>query len=121
MEGGIMAKWMEACKKKELEEGAMKSFVIEGQEIVIAMVKSNYYAVRGRCPHLGGKLAEGKLEGTVITCPLHGSQFDIADGHVIRWTNLSGFMAKVGQAVKPAKPLVTYRVKLEGDAVMVEI
>jgi 3-phenylpropionate/trans-cinnamate dioxygenase ferredoxin subunit len=63
----------------------------------------------------------GKLEGTVITCPLHGSQFDITDGHVIRWTNLSGFMAKVGQAVKPAKPLATYRVKLEGDAVMVEI
>jgi hypothetical protein len=36
---------------------------------------------------MGGRLWEGKLEGTIVTCPLHGSQFDLSDGHVIRWTN----------------------------------
>jgi nitrite reductase/ring-hydroxylating ferredoxin subunit len=36
------------------------------------------------CPHAGGRLSEGTLEGTVITCPLHGSQFDVCSGARLR-------------------------------------
>ena len=35
-----------------------------------------------KCSHLGGPLSEGKIEGTNIQCPWHGSQFDLATGAV---------------------------------------
>lgn len=36
------------------------------------------------CPHAGALLSEGALEGAVITCPLHGSQFDVCTGERLR-------------------------------------
>jgi nitrite reductase/ring-hydroxylating ferredoxin subunit len=36
------------------------------------------------CPHAGARLSEGALEGTVVTCPLHGSQFDVCSGARLR-------------------------------------
>lgn len=41
-------------------------------------------AVADRCPHAGATLSEGELEGTVLTCPRHGSQFDVTDGSRVR-------------------------------------
>lgn len=37
-----------------------------------------------RCTHAGAPLAEGKLDDDVLTCPWHGSQFNITNGAVIR-------------------------------------
>jgi nitrite reductase/ring-hydroxylating ferredoxin subunit len=42
------------------------------------------YAVEDRCPHAGAVLSEGELDGAVVTCPRHGSQFDVRDGDRLR-------------------------------------
>jgi nitrite reductase/ring-hydroxylating ferredoxin subunit len=42
------------------------------------------YAVEDRCPHAGAVLSEGELDGSVVTCPRHGSQFDVRDGDRLR-------------------------------------
>ena len=55
------------------------------------------------CPHAGARLSEGALEGTVVTCPLHGSQFDVCTGERLR-----------GPADVEIK---TYRVDIEGGQV----
>ncbi len=109
------------AKKDDLANGEMKVVQASGREILLARVDDSYYAAGSRCPHLGGKLAEGKLEGTIVTCPLHGSQFDLADGKVIRWTNFTGFASKLGKVLRSPRPLVTYRVKVEGDSVLVDM
>ena len=44
---------------------------------------------------MGGKLSQGKLEGTAVTCPRHGSQFDLTDGRVVRWLKESGLVYSV--------------------------
>lgn len=41
-------------------------------------------AVADRCPHAGATLSEGELDGTVLTCPRHGSQFDVRTGERVR-------------------------------------
>lgn len=41
-------------------------------------------AIADRCPHAGATLSEGELDGTVLTCPRHGSQFDVCDGQRLR-------------------------------------
>ena len=116
-----MTEFVQVAQKDELENGAMKAVNAAGHEILLVRVSDNYYAAGNRCPHLGGNLAQGKLEGTVVTCPLHGSQFDLTSGQVIRWTNFTGFAAKLGKLLKSPRPLATYKVKVEGDNILIEI
>lgn len=116
-----MAELMKVAKKDELKIGMMKVVNLAGNEVLLARVGDNYYAVRNRCPHMGGKLAEGKLEGSIVTCPLHGSQFDITNGQVVRWTKFTGFTSRLAKLFKPPKPLITYKVKIEGDNVLAEV
>lgn len=80
-----------------------------------------YHAADNRCPHMGENLSQGKLEGTVVTCPRHGSQFDLVDGRVIRWLKGSGLVSMIGKALKSPKPLATYNVKVAGDIILIKI
>jgi 3-phenylpropionate/trans-cinnamate dioxygenase ferredoxin subunit len=116
-----MVKKMELLKVSELKQGEMKAVSIDDKEVLVARVGDKYYAADNRCPHMGGKLANGKLNGTVVTCPLHGSQFDLTDGQVIRWTNLTGVAAKLNKAVKAPRSLNTYPVFIEQDKVTIEL
>jgi 3-phenylpropionate/trans-cinnamate dioxygenase ferredoxin subunit len=112
-----MSNLVEAGKSGELADGAMKHVPSPSGEILLARVGDKYYAADNRCPHLGGRLSNGKLEGTVVTCPLHGSQFDLKDGSVVRWLKGSGLMAKL----KSPKTLKVYPVQVSGDQVMIEV
>ena len=69
---------VELGKIGDLADGAMKRVVIGGQNILLARVKDKEHAVDNRYPHLGGDLSSGSLNGTVITCPQHFSQFDFS-------------------------------------------
>ena len=116
-----MSNLIEAAKAGELEDGTMKGVMAQGREMLLARVGDEYYAADNRCPHMGGKLSQGKLEGTVVTCPRHGSQFDLSDGHVIRWTNMPALASALVKVIKRPRPLTTYVVGLEGDSILVEI
>jgi 3-phenylpropionate/trans-cinnamate dioxygenase ferredoxin component len=120
-EGKIMTDFVEVATVDELEDGKMKMATIEGHEIMLARMGDEYYASDNRCPHMGGNLSQGKLEGTVVTCPRHHSQFDLTDGHVIRWTDWSGIKLSVGKLLRSPRPLKTYKVKIEEDMIMVQI
>ena len=116
-----MSSLVEAGKTSELQEGAMKQVLVQGREVLLARVGDSYYATDNRCPHMGGKLSQGKLEGTVVTCPLHGSKFELRDGQVVRWLKGSGFLSRVGKALKSPRQLTTYNVKVEDDKILIEI
>jgi 3-phenylpropionate/trans-cinnamate dioxygenase ferredoxin subunit len=99
----------------------MKKYQIEDTEILLARIEGKYYATQNRCPHLGGDLSNGKLEGAILTCPKHNSQFDLKDGKVVRWLKGSGFMAAVGKALKSPSPLKTYNVQVQDDKILIEL
>lgn len=63
-------------------------------------------ATQNECTHRQGPLSEGELEGSTVTCPWHGSQFDVSTGAVLR-----------GPATEPLK---TYTVVVEGDVGRIE-
>ncbi len=50
------------------------------EEIAVANVDDEFFATQGHCLHLKGPLGDGKLDGTVLTCPWHGWQYDIRTG-----------------------------------------
>lgn len=116
-----MAELIEVLKKDELKDGTMKSVKVSGHDILIARIGDTFYAVDNRCPHMGGKLSQGKLNGTVVTCPYHDSQFDLINGQVIRWMNFNNFMNKVSKIMKFSKSIATYNIKVADDTVYVEI
>jgi 3-phenylpropionate/trans-cinnamate dioxygenase ferredoxin subunit len=114
-----MGEFTEVSKTDELKDGTMRAISAEGREILLARVGDKYYATDNRCPHMEGDLSKGKLEGIVVTCPVHGSQFDISNGRVVRWLK-GGLMSKVGKALKTSKDLTVYNVKIEDGKVLVE-
>jgi len=116
-----MSDFIEVGGLGELIDGTMKMVIVKDHEIVLARVGEKYYAADNRCPHMGGKLSQGKLEGTIITCPRHGSQFDLSDGQVVRWLKSSGLVWKMSKALKPPKPLVTHNIKVEDNRILIEI
>jgi len=102
-----------------IEGGGMKVASLEDHEMLVAHVGEEYFVTDARCPHLGGHLVEGVLDGTIITCPRHHSQFDLRDGHTVRWTDWQGATLSVGKLLRHPRPLRTYAVKVEGDVVLV--
>jgi 3-phenylpropionate/trans-cinnamate dioxygenase ferredoxin subunit len=105
----------------DLADGAMKMVTVEGRDLLLARVGDRYYAADEHCPHMGGRLSHGRLEGTVITCPRHGSRFDLSDGHVVRWTKWSGLTLMLAKLLKSPRPVKTYPVRPEGDRLQVEL
>jgi 3-phenylpropionate/trans-cinnamate dioxygenase ferredoxin subunit len=116
-----MAEFVEVPGGNELKSGQMKMFNLGNREILLARVGDNFYAADNRCPHMRARLSEGNLEKTIITCPLHHSQFDLIDGHVVRWTDWTGLKLSLTRIIKSPRPVNTYRVKVEGDKVLVEV
>ena len=123
-----MADYIEIGKTNDISQGMMKGVKAAVKDILIANVGGKYYAAEGHCPHMKGNLSKGKLNGTIVTCPVHGSQFDLKTGKTVRWIGSSGFMGMMGKlmsllgiAAKKEKPLTVYEVKVEGDRIMAEI
>jgi 3-phenylpropionate/trans-cinnamate dioxygenase ferredoxin component len=116
-----MSDFVEVAMVNELDDGNMLMYSIEGHEIFVARVGDNYYSADNRCPHMGGNLSHGKLEGTVITCPRHHSQFDLTDGHLIRWTDWTGLKLIGTKILKSPRPIKTHEVKIEDGKIWVKM
>ncbi len=116
-----MAEYVEVARTGDLADGALKAVRASGREILLARVGDAFHAVQLRCPHLGANLAEGRLDGTVVTCPRHGSQFDLRDGSVVRWTEWSGVVLAVASRLRSPRPLTTHEVRVEQERVLVRV
>ncbi len=116
-----MGNMIEVGKDGEMAEGSMKEVQAQGREILIARVGGKYYAADNRCPHMRGRLSRGKLEGTVVTCPRHGSRFDLENGKVVRWLMGSGLLSMIGRILKSPRPLATYPVTVRDGGLFIEV
>jgi 3-phenylpropionate/trans-cinnamate dioxygenase ferredoxin subunit len=97
---------IKVTKKDSVQPGQVKNYYREGMSIAIANVGGKLYAFEDSCPHMGARLSNGKLEGSIITCPEHSSKFDVTTGMAL--------------AVSYS-PLTIYEVKVEGDDVYVKV
>jgi 3-phenylpropionate/trans-cinnamate dioxygenase ferredoxin subunit len=116
-----MGKLIRVASIDDLSEGTMKKYQVQDTEILIARIGGKYYATQNKCPHFGGDLSKGKLEGNVVTCPRHSSQFNLTDGSVVRWLKGTGLISSIGKSLKSPQKLITYNVKIEGQDILVEM
>jgi 3-phenylpropionate/trans-cinnamate dioxygenase ferredoxin component len=105
-------RYVKAAKTAELNAGDKKRISLEGKEILLANVAGSYYAVDSICTHMGGQLDQGKLDGSHIICPRHGSVFDVTNGKVVQSGKLFFMNVKV-------RDLHSYPVRIEGDDISI--
>lgn len=72
------------CDVQDVPEGTMKGFTVKYAYILLANVGGNFYAVTAVCPHMGGYMPIGVLDGNIIKCPVHGSQYDVTTGKLVK-------------------------------------
>ena len=103
--------FVKVAETQEIPTGRMKLVKLDDKGILIANVSGNYYAIANRCTHRGGDLSKGSLDGNIVTCPLHGSKFDVTTGKAISGPKILFFKAKTND-----EP--TYEVKTEKGQIM---
>ncbi|MGD0588418.1 MAG: Rieske 2Fe-2S domain-containing protein [Thermoplasmata archaeon] len=91
---------------KPPEPGKAIRVIVEGTAVAVFNVGGLLFGVDAKCTHVGGPLDQGSVADTIVTCPLHGSQFDLRTGAVVR-----------GPA---SRPLKSYRVRAGDDGLVLE-
>ncbi|WKY48111.1 non-heme iron oxygenase ferredoxin subunit [Eubacteriaceae bacterium ES3] len=107
-------RYMKVVSIEELKPGTMKKFIIAETPILLSNLEGTYYAIDDTCPHMGGSLSAGKLEGQNVICPRHGSVFDVKTGSVVKSGKVLFIPAKVHN-------IKSYPIKIEGTDVMIGI
>ena len=102
-----MGRFVKAARKSQLIENDGTYVEVEGNPIALFNLGGEIYAIDNTCSHVGGPLSLGRVKNDEVECPWHGSRFDIKTGEV------TGFPAR--------EPATTYRVRITGDDVEVEI
>ena len=75
-----MSSWIRIAAIEDCPPGAGRELVVENRIVALFNVDGDFYALDGVCPHQGGPLGQGAVEGCVVTCPWHGWQFDVTTG-----------------------------------------
>jgi 3-phenylpropionate/trans-cinnamate dioxygenase ferredoxin subunit len=106
--------YVRVADQAELPLNKMLMVVVHGKEVLLANVDGSYFAIANKCTHAGGSLVKGSLDGSVVTCPRHGSRFDLKTGKNVRG-------AKIGFIKINVKDETSYTVKVEGTDILVGI
>jgi NAD(P)H-dependent nitrite reductase small subunit len=99
-----MSDFVKVAELSELAAGQSKCVQINGREIALFNAGGKIFAIDNVCPHRGGPLSDGALEGGVVVCPWHGWRFDLTSGACV---------------TIPAKAVDVFEVKVDGGAVWV--
>jgi len=99
--------FIDFAKVDDIAKGNMKLVTSGNKDILITNIDGRFFAIGGKCTHAGGDLSKGKLEGEIVTCPRHGSKFDVTTGN------------RMAGPAKENEPM--YEVKVEGNRIKVNI
>jgi 3-phenylpropionate/trans-cinnamate dioxygenase ferredoxin subunit len=102
-----MTEFVSVAKASDLAEGELRAYDVSGTPMAVANVGGTLYAFGNICTHRGCHLAKGELDGTTVTCPCHGSMFDVTTGAVLR-----------GPA---EEPVGSYAVRVEGEEIQIAV
>ena len=100
-----MAEWVRVAAIADCPPGRPVQVVAGGHVIALFNVDGEFHAIDGICAHQGGPLGKGTLDGSTVTCPWHGWQYDVRAGRHL--------LSPITQRVFP--------VRIEGDDVLVAV
>jgi nitrite reductase (NADH) small subunit/3-phenylpropionate/trans-cinnamate dioxygenase ferredoxin subunit len=101
-----MSEYVKVATVDEVPPGAGKLVRAKDEEIALFNVEGKFFATQPNCLHRQGPLAEGTLDGEIVTCPWHGWRYNVRSGE---------------HAMNPSITLKTYPTRVDGTNVLVEI
>jgi nitrite reductase/ring-hydroxylating ferredoxin subunit/uncharacterized membrane protein len=97
--------WTDVAALKDLSDGKPKRVKANGTPVLLLRQGNRIRAIGATCPHLGGPLHKGAIDGDTVTCPWHGSVFCLDDGALVH-----------GPAMMP---VAAYEVRIEEGRVAI--
>ena len=98
--------WRKVAKATDIGEGKSQTIPIGDLQIALFKTGGLFYAMDGACPHRGGSLGEGYLDGLEVTCPWHAWVFNVKSGEC---------------QTAPGTKQKCFPVKVEGQDVLVNV
>ncbi len=99
-----MPEFVRVAAPEALPPGTARAFAVGRYEVALFNIDGEYYALENACPHQGGPIADGWVEGRTVTCPWHAWCFDLQTGKM----TLGDFAC-----------IPRFDVRVEGDAIYV--
>ena len=90
------------CKQDEIPEGEGRAFEAGPRTVAVFRANGKFYAIANKCLHRGASMCDGAIAdgGTTVRCPWHNWTFDLESGRNV---------------IDPGESIRTYRVRAEGD------
>ena len=101
-----MAKRVRVADVDDVPVGQGRVVEAQGKDLALFNVDGTFYAIDNACPHRGGPLGEGDLEGRFVSCPWHAWRWDVTTG---------------ANANNPAVKVACFPVAVEDGALFVEL
>ena len=101
-----MTEFIKAAHCSDISEGGGVVATVRGKSIAIFRIDGKFFAMGNICPHRGGPLGDGELNGFTVTCPWHAWEFDVR----------SGCNSENKKVVVP-----TFETRIDGDLLMVKV
>ena len=102
-----MVEFVKVVRTTDFEPGQARLVEVKGKRIALFKVGGEYCAIDNTCTHRGGPLVQGKISGYEVTCPFHGSKFDIRTGEVL--------------GPPASQSVACYGVRVEGGDLVLEV
>jgi 3-phenylpropionate/trans-cinnamate dioxygenase ferredoxin component len=90
----------------EIGPGEGRAVEVQGHTVALFNVEGRFYAIDNTCPHRGGPLADGELDGPTVSCPWHAWRWDVTTGANVN---------------NPAVQIACFPVTVENGAIFAEI
>ena len=94
------------AKVEDIKPGKCRVVVVNEKEFALFNVGGKFYAIDNLCRHEGGPVGDGDLDDTVVTCPLHGWDYDVTNGE---------------NHTEPDLPVKAFEVTVEGSDIKIKI
>ena len=75
-----MAEWVRVAAVADCPQGQLRAAAAGSQQVGLANVDGDIYALEERCSHEEYPLSDGDLEGADLVCMYHGARFDVCTG-----------------------------------------
>ncbi|MFQ5693573.1 MAG: Rieske (2Fe-2S) protein [Nitrospinota bacterium] len=102
-----MGEFVKVTKTDDLPENSGKLVEVGGKRIALLRTEDGYAAIDDVCPHRGGPLSDGEVEGNEVVCPWHGARFNVKTGEVLSPPAATG--------------VASYNVRVSGDDIEIEV
>lgn len=101
-----MSEFVPVLAVAELPPGQAAEVTVGDRAVAVINVGGTFHAVDNRCPHRGGPLGQGFVEGAQVSCPWHNYTFDVTTGENV---------------VSAELKIECYEVKVEDGQVLVKV